>query len=88
MDPTFVDLPADTWTKVASGVVAGVLHRVSTRPNVYLQTTRDAGGVAPTLRTEGVKVFVGEDAAEISAGSQKDIYLYPVGVAGRVRVDL
>lgn len=87
-DPVLIDCPADIWTKVATNVTIGQIHRKSTKPNGYLQTYRLTGGTAPTDVEEGVPVFGGGSQAEISAAAAIDVYIQPMGSAGKVRTDL
>lgn len=90
-NPNFIDCPANQWTKVATSVVAGQIWR---RPQkaTFLQTYRETGNPAPTLRTEGVQAFPvppqNQGLEEISSSSPIDIYLFAVKFAGDVRVDL
>ncbi len=63
-DPIFVDCPEGEWTKVATDVTSGQVHKVSKTPNVYSQTYRDTGGAAPTLDSDGV--LIEGNSAEIS----------------------
>lgn len=87
-DPVFVDLPADTWVKVATSVISGQIRRKDLRPT-YLQTYRDTGEAAPTLKSEGVRAFDEFPNREpIESINLIDVYLYSEGIAGRVRVDL
>jgi len=88
--PTFKDLPADTWTKIATDVVQGQVHLVDNGPNVirstYIQPTGDP---APAdLATLGVPVFEGVSAENIHFKAGADVYLRPEGEASRVRVDV
>lgn len=88
-DPTFVNCTADTWVKVATSVTSGIIRRVYTGPEKYLQTYRDTGGTAPTLETEGTPVFTkGETSAAIIADAPIDVYIWASVKDGRVRVDL
>lgn len=87
-DPAFIDCPADQWTKVATNVVTGQIWRANSSPNKYLQTYRDTGEAAPTLSSEGMPAFNDEGVVQISALMGIDVYIYPMGRAGRVRVDL
>lgn len=87
-NPVFVECLADTWTKVATNVVSGQLHKASKDPERYLQTYRQTGDVAPTLESEGVPAFVNSDTEEISAGEGIDVYIYAVSNTGNVRADL
>lgn len=87
-NPVFFDLPADTWTKVATSVVIGQIRRKDLRAT-YLQTYRGTGEAAPTLKADGVLAFDEYPNREpIEDTNLIDVYLYPVDIAGRVRVDL
>jgi hypothetical protein len=86
-NPVTVPCAADQWTLVASNVTEGQLHRKITTP-VYLQTYRDTGESAPTLRSEGTPIFLGTDHAPISASAEIDVYIWCDDVAGAVRADL
>jgi hypothetical protein len=93
--PTFVDCPADQWTKVATNVTTGMLHKVyssgATSPTVkYLQTfVQPTAGSAPTGgRADGVSVFEDSEHVPMSFSTGTDVYIYPIGSAGRVRVDV
>ncbi len=88
-DPIFIDIPADTWTKVATSVIAGQIWRAKTDPK-YLHTYRDTGGVAPVSSSEGMPIFVDEEAdvEQISASSPIDVWVYCIRSSGKVRVDL
>ena len=88
--PVFVDLPADTWTKVATGITGGQVHLVDNGPNVirstYIQPTTDpAPADNPAL---GVPVFENVTTEIMSFDSAADVYLRPEGEASRVRVDV
>ena len=87
-DPVFVNIPAGEWTKIATNVVTGQVHKVLSIP-VYMQTYRLTGGGAPTLLTDGVLAFAnGAVTDQVSASAAIDVYLWCVGSAGRVRVDI
>lgn len=86
-DPTIIDCPANVWTGVAIKVTTGLLHNKLRGPQ-YLQTYRDNGETAPTDQSEGVQVFVNSDTAIITAVANIDVYIMPLGKAGKVRVDL
>lgn len=88
-DPVFVNCTEGAWTKVATNVVTGKIWKVNTIP-IYLHTYRDTGGAAPTLQSDGVLIFQEEESTfeEISAANQIDVYIWPIGGDGRVRVDL
>jgi len=87
-NPVFVDCPIEVWTKIATNVTAGQIHRVTNAPYEYLQTYVLTGGTAPTLRAEGVPLFEQSAHEAVSASAGIDIYLYPILAAGRVRVDV
>lgn len=87
-DPVFVDCPTDEWTKVAENVKVGQIHLITLTPNIYQQTYRDTGGAAPTLVGDGVPAFPDSEPLAISADAPIDVYIWPKGAVGRVRVDL
>ena len=84
-DPDVQSLPKDTWTKVATNVTTGFIHIINIKPGVYMQTYRDTGGSAPTLKTEGVPM---KRTEPISNTTGIDVYVYPIAKAGLIRVDL
>ncbi|KPK96021.1 hypothetical protein AMJ80_02455 [bacterium SM23_31] len=89
-DPVYVDCPADAWTKVATGITTGQLWRKKLGP-VYLQTyrmTTNPANPAPTDQEDGVQIFTANNNIPISATAPIDVYIFPVGAAGRVRVDI
>lgn len=85
--PIAVSCPADTWTEVATNVTAGNINRMLKDPNVYLQTWRRSGQAAPTSISEGLPIFVKDGDNVISSPYGIDVYIYPIGKAGKVRRD-
>ena len=88
--PVFVDLPKDTWTKIAENITVGQVHLVDNSPNVvrstYIQPT---GGTAPADDAAlGVPAFVEGSTEQMLFNAAADVYLRPEGVASRVRVDV
>jgi len=84
-NPVFMDItPKETWVKVADNVTSGQVWVIIGNVE-YLQTYRDAGDPAPTLRSDGVDL---EEVAWISATAGIDVYVMALGDVGRVRVDL
>lgn len=84
-DPVLVDItPANAWQKVATNVKSGQVWVINGNVE-YLQTYRDTGQPAPTLRSEGVDL---EEVAWISATAGIDVYVMAIGDVGEVRVDL
>jgi hypothetical protein len=86
--PVIETVTKDQWTKVATNVETGFIHKMSHAPNVYLQTYRDTGDAPPTLRTEGVVAFEDSLTEPIIAVAGIDVYLWVDKVDGQVRVDL
>jgi hypothetical protein len=86
----FVDCPADQWTKVATAVSTGIIEKVI--DSEYLFTYRLTEGTAPTLETDGVRVFRDDDGSdnklEIISYESIDIYLWSKSKTGRIRADL
>ncbi len=88
--PVFVDLPSNTWTKIATDIVVGQVHQVDSGPNVtrstYIQPT---GAAAPANNAAlGVPIFEGVTTEIMSFDAGADVYLRPEGEASRVRVDV
>ena len=87
------------WLKVATSVVSGVIHRLTTAVDYY-QTYRLTGVTAPTAPTlgtlpeEAVRMFELSSNEEISSSAAIDVYImvkYDNTLAGRdgkVRVDV
>ena len=71
-------------------MLSGFIKRLSTKPNLYLETYRMNGNPAPTERLEGAPMFLGKNAEEITAsvGSEIDVYIMPIGADGRIRRDV
>ena len=88
--PTFIALPADTWTKIATNITTGQVHLVDNGPNVirstYIQPT---GAAAPANDPAlGVPAFEGVTTESMQFSAGADVYLRPEGEASRVRVDV
>lgn len=90
--PTFIDLPADTWTLIATNISVGQVHLIDTAANVIRSTyVQPTGGAAPADdQTLGVPAFQAgtTESMEANSGTGMDVYLRPEGVASRVRVDI
>lgn len=84
-DPVIVECPVDEWTLVATNVLSGTVKIVKTDPDAYYETYRMTGNPAPTDLTDG---FPFRELLDISDGLGIDVYIWPKGAAGRVRVDL
>lgn len=82
-NPAVVDCPANVWTKVATNVTAIRLRLMLTRPALYSFTYVDTTGAGPSDLSQAVPV-TGESLTFAAAA---DVYIYPHGAAGRVRVD-
>ena len=92
-DPVFVDCPKDVWTKVATNVAVGRIHKKDESPQIYLYTYRETGGAVPpdtdAGKEQGVPMFLdGSVTEEIAHSSGIDIYVFPLTSDGKVRVDL
>lgn len=88
-NPVLIDIDEGKWNLIATGVTTGMVHRKSEEPNLYFQTYRLTGEAAPTTLDEGIKLFINSVISEpISAVAAVDVYVWPVGSNGRVRVDL
>jgi len=87
-DPLIVVCAKNAWTKVATDVISGSVHKKSYEPQEYLQTYRVTGNAAPTVLTDGIWAFKNNEPEAISATSGIDVYIYALTSAGSVRVDL
>ena len=85
-NPDIQTLPADTWTKVASAVTGGQIHKITSTPIAYFTFYKVAGDPAPVGRNIGEQRL--EDTDDISSMSAIDVYVYPLGGIGKIRVDL
>lgn len=84
-NPTTVACPADTWTKVASSIKEVEIAIKLTRPNIYLYTFRDAGDTAPSDQSDAL-VLPPEGNTGISSPTDIDVYVFPRGAAGKIRI--
>lgn len=90
-DPTTVACPEGAWTKVITNKTTGQIHTLFTAGAdgsnlVYLSTYRATGGAVPTLITEGIPIE--GITAEVQSASGIDVYIWCMGAAGSVRVDV
>lgn len=85
-NPVTITCTADTWVLVADGVTTGSIYLLDRSPAKYLQTIRVDGDAAPTDLSDAAEV-TGKSVA-ISSDDAIDVYIYAVGAAGKVRVDL
>ena len=83
-DPAVTPCPTDAWTKVATGVTTVTGRVIDESPSKYLWTYRVTLGAAPTDLTDAVPF---KDLLSATFGAASDVYIYPVGQAGSVRID-
>ena len=86
-NPVLVACPAGQWTKVATAIQSGAVHIVNMDPDKYNYTYRETGGTAPSTFDEAVPFektinFGGPEVTGL------DIYVWPMGAAGKVRTDI
>jgi hypothetical protein len=86
--PTFVNIPADTWTLVANAVTDGVVHIKTPHVNGYLHYYKVDGEGAPSASDDTLGIPFEGRSAVISADAAIDVYIFSRNRAGRVRVDL
>lgn len=87
-NPLFIEIEKDKWTKIATGVLTGIVHKVKSTPDNYMQTYRLTGESAPTLKSDGVLLFSDSQNESIESSEEIDVYLLANGADGEVRVDL
>ena len=79
-DPVVTAISEWVWTKVATNVLTGVLHRLNTIVDYY-QTYRLTGTGAPSVPTfgtipiEAVRIFSDSTSEPISATVGIDVYI-------------
>ena len=74
-NPVFVTCTKGVWTKVATNVITGFVHKNTTIQSQYLQTYKLTGQAAPTLISEGVRAFENSLKEAISATVAIDVYI-------------
>jgi hypothetical protein len=84
-NPVAVACPKDTWTKVATNVTNGQVHKLDYKAR-YLRQYKDNGQAAPTDLSLAIPFDT--DSTGISAAAGIDVYIYCQRAAGNVRVDL
>lgn len=87
-DPVVVTCLKNVWTKVATNVTAGRVHRLNDTPAKYVQTYRLTGYVAPTDNQDAAVLFRDSTSEPISASVAIDVYVQAINEDGEVRVDL
>jgi hypothetical protein len=76
-NPIKVDVPKNTWTKVATNVTAGVIKIRDYQSSDYFSTYRMTGNPAPTGdQTETTSTQIKSPEMIISATAGIDVYLY------------
>ncbi len=83
-NPVIVPCPEGAWTKVATNVTTGTVHIINESPDKYTHTYRDTTAAAPTTQAEAIPFNV---SLEIQNSTGIDVYIWPLGAAGEVRVD-
>ena len=87
-NPLPIVITAGAWQKIATAVFTGQVHRVSTKPTLYLQMYKLTGDAAPTLESEGAVLFQKFPSEEIESPEAIDVYIWAKDRDGKVRVDL
>lgn len=85
-NPDVQTLTADVWTKVAQAVTGGQIHKITSTPTSYFTFYKVSGAAAPVGLNIGEQRL--EDSQDISSMTQIDVYVYPLGGTGKIRVDL
>lgn len=98
-DPLVVDINEWVWQKVATAVITGSIHRLTTTV-YYYQTYRLTGTAAPAAPTQGtipeeaVRIFDQSNEEPISASAAIDVYIMCANSdddaddSGKIRVDV
>lgn len=88
LTPAVIICTANTWVKVASAVNGGVIHKLSSAPDLYRQTYRREDDSAPSNDVDAMLLFSADLSELISSDTPIDIYVKALGRDGSVRVDL
>jgi hypothetical protein len=89
MDPVKVEIPADTWTLVASNVTTGLITIKQWQSSRYYQTYRMTGNPAPTGdHNEATSTVTNNPEINISSTEAVDVYLYCYQLNGEIVVSL
>ena len=97
-NPQIINIPEWIWTKVATSVTTGIIHRLESKV-YYYQTFRLAGEAAPSAPVQGaipveaIRMFdQGEE--RISSSELLDVYIMGANSdddavdTGKIRIDL
>ncbi len=84
-NPVKIECPKDEWTKIATGVTKGFVWLLNIEPQ-YLHTYRVTSDPAPIDTDEAV--VLSNPGLPINSSVSIDIYVYPQGKDGEVRVDV
>ena len=85
-NPDLQTLTANVWTKVAQAVTGGQIHKITSIPTSYFTFYKVTGDPAPVGLNIGEQRL--DESEDISSISAIDVYVYPLGGIGTVRVDL
>lgn len=85
-NPILVDLPKDTWAKVAEAVTIGQVSIVDSKPSQVLYTYRLTGDPVPDGVAEGVPLT--RTTTKIINNVPIDVYLRAQNMNGTARVDI
>ena len=83
-NPVFKNCPKGEWTKVATNVTQGAVW-IQNVQATYMQMFKLTAEAAPTEQGDGARMEL--PGMAIAAPSAIDVYIWPVGHAGKVRVD-
>jgi len=90
-NPVFIDCTEGEYTKVATGIITGFFWRIKADAE-YFYTYRITEDPAPTLFDDSVRIFKDDDESdnvvELVFNELVDVYIWSVGGAGRLRVDV
>ncbi len=98
-DPQIIAIPEWVWTKVATAVTTGAIHRLVSTV-YYFQTYRLTGEAAPTAPTQGttpeesVRIFDRSNNEIIDSSNPIDVYIMGANQdddaddTGKIRIDI
>ena len=91
-DPVIIDIPKGVWKKVAANVLVGFIDKMTSLPNEYYFTSRQAGNPTPAqidpnhAAFDGIPKFLEGLTVAIQANEPSDIWILTLSADGKVKV--
>lgn len=86
-NPVMIDIPVDTWVKVADSVKSATIHKQIKSRVAYFHNYRDEDDPAPVVGGDD-EIYWGTNTLTFNTTIDSDFYILCRGKAGRVRVEI